>query len=224
MADRTTNLSLSQFDPDDRPSWTDDYNRDMRRIDTAVFNAQSEATEAKQNAAINSQEIQEIKDGLGNIGLPFNYFQRSGMDKLASTPATSSGVGIGDNDIIESIDRAKTMRVNSDGIYIIWSNIQTTLFGNVSDKATVRAGIYVADPDPGMGGTNFTTLVTRPLVSGTEYDTNEVAQTFHLPPTAIRMAAGSQFYITFNVKDADGRENSQNAHQKYASVGALKIG
>lgn len=223
-SEHTPHMQLSQFGPDDRPSWIDDYNQDMRTIDTAVSGAQNEATEANQNAARNSQEIQKIKDGLGNIGLPFNFFQYTGRDKLSSSPITSSGSGVGDNDIIQSIDRKKLMRVNSDGIYIIWSNIRTTIFGNVSDKATVRAGVYVYNPAPSMGGTEFTMLVTRPLTSGTEYSTDDVVQTFHLPPTVIRMEAGSQFSVKFNVKDADGREDSENAYQKYASVGVVKIG
>ena len=32
----TPHMQLSQFGPDDRPSWIDDYNQDMRTIDTAL--------------------------------------------------------------------------------------------------------------------------------------------------------------------------------------------
>lgn len=33
---QTTNYSLSQFAGTDRPSWLDDYNADMTKIDTAI--------------------------------------------------------------------------------------------------------------------------------------------------------------------------------------------
>lgn len=35
-SEHTPNMQLSQFEPDDRPSWLDDYNKDMRIIDTAL--------------------------------------------------------------------------------------------------------------------------------------------------------------------------------------------
>ena len=35
-SEHTPKMRLSQFGPDDRPSWIDDYNQDMRTIDTAL--------------------------------------------------------------------------------------------------------------------------------------------------------------------------------------------
>lgn len=35
-SEHTPHYNLSQFGPDDRPSWIDDYNTDMRTIDTAL--------------------------------------------------------------------------------------------------------------------------------------------------------------------------------------------
>lgn len=35
-SEHTPHYNLSQFGPDDRPSWLDDYNADMRTIDTAL--------------------------------------------------------------------------------------------------------------------------------------------------------------------------------------------
>ena len=35
-SEHTPHMQLSQFGPDDRPSWIDDYNQDMRTIDTAL--------------------------------------------------------------------------------------------------------------------------------------------------------------------------------------------
>ena len=35
-SEHTPHMRLSQFGPDDRPSWIDDYNADMRTIDTAL--------------------------------------------------------------------------------------------------------------------------------------------------------------------------------------------
>ena len=35
-SEHTPHMQLSQFGPNDRPSWIDDYNKDMRTIDTAL--------------------------------------------------------------------------------------------------------------------------------------------------------------------------------------------
>lgn len=55
---KTTNLNLSQFDEDDKPTWLGDYNGDMRKIDakmggvdTAVAEAKASATAAQTAAA-----------------------------------------------------------------------------------------------------------------------------------------------------------------------------
>lgn len=67
MAERTPHLSLSQFDPEDRPSWTDDYNRDMLKIDNSVFDTIGEATEAKRKTVENSQSIRGITQQVETI-------------------------------------------------------------------------------------------------------------------------------------------------------------
>lgn len=41
-SEHTPNMQLSQFGPDDRPSWIDDYNTDMRTIDTALTQGASQ--------------------------------------------------------------------------------------------------------------------------------------------------------------------------------------
>lgn len=43
---QTTNYSLSQFVGTDRPSWLDDYNADMTKIDTAIKAASQSTTTA----------------------------------------------------------------------------------------------------------------------------------------------------------------------------------
>lgn len=64
---KTPHYNLSQFAPDDRPSWTNDYNSDMQRLDTAVFDAQSDATEAKQSATANGEKIQQVSQQIGDM-------------------------------------------------------------------------------------------------------------------------------------------------------------
>lgn len=63
----TPQFHLSQFGPNDRPSWIDDYNADMQTLDTAISGAQSDATEAKQSATVNSQEIQQVSQQMGDM-------------------------------------------------------------------------------------------------------------------------------------------------------------
>lgn len=66
-SEHTPHYSLSQFGPGDRPSWIDDYNSDMQTLDTAVSGAQSDAAEAKQSATVNSQEIQQVSQQMGDM-------------------------------------------------------------------------------------------------------------------------------------------------------------
>lgn len=47
---KTTNYELSQFAGTDRPSWLDDYNADMTKIDTAVKAAAQSAANAYSKA------------------------------------------------------------------------------------------------------------------------------------------------------------------------------
>lgn len=66
-SEHTPHYSLSQFGPGDRPSWIDDYNSDMQTLDTAVSDAQSDATEARQSATTNGQSIREINSSLETV-------------------------------------------------------------------------------------------------------------------------------------------------------------
>ena len=50
---RTTRARLSQFEPDDKPSWQGDYNLDMKRIDDALIDTDGKI--ATQNTTIGTQ-------------------------------------------------------------------------------------------------------------------------------------------------------------------------
>jgi len=88
-ANKTTNLSLSQFIATDKPSWLSDYNADMAKIDagygTAISDsasavsgaasasaaaqaAQTTANSAQNLANSNKQDIDDIKNALENVG------------------------------------------------------------------------------------------------------------------------------------------------------------
>lgn len=78
----TTHYNLSQFGPNDRPSWIDDYNKDMRTIDTALTQGGSQpeplfcTTQTRQDNFTVSTET-PIYRGLfvireGNITVDYN--------------------------------------------------------------------------------------------------------------------------------------------------------
>ena len=46
----TTNYSLSQFEPTDKPAWLQDYNGDMTKIDVGINTAQLAADSAQLTA------------------------------------------------------------------------------------------------------------------------------------------------------------------------------
>ena len=54
---KTTNYELSQFVGTDKPAWLTDYNGDMGKIDTGIYNAQSTATGADGKADTNATNI-----------------------------------------------------------------------------------------------------------------------------------------------------------------------
>jgi len=64
---KTDKLKLSQFEATDKPSFIQDYNADMQKLDTAVSDAQSEAEEARQSATENGQSIREINSSLETV-------------------------------------------------------------------------------------------------------------------------------------------------------------
>lgn len=83
----TPQYHLSQFGPDDRPSWIDDYNRDMRLLDTSVFDAKSEATASKgalHTFGVDSiQDAENLRDRLYNAVL-------FGVDNTGATDASAT--------------------------------------------------------------------------------------------------------------------------------------
>lgn len=64
---KTTHYELSQFTANDIPAWLSDYNSDMRKIDTGIFNAQTVGGEAgtkADNAITTANEAKTVIESL----------------------------------------------------------------------------------------------------------------------------------------------------------------
>lgn len=237
----TSHYSLSQFGPGDRPSWIDDYNSDMQTLDTAVSGAQSDATEAKQSATVNSQEIQQVSQQMGNMtdeitdiknrlgasNTVYNYFTWSGVYMLNIQPpdgdyiyigAPSQG-GLGDNDTI-SLVHEHYIQVNQDGIYVIWASVN---IGRFSPQLNVPMALSLRTSTETESVTVHGSAAT-PLTSDTSVTHPRIEQSLTLPPTVLNLRAGT--YITIFVDPRDRAETEgawTYVHELESATGIVKI-
>ena len=236
----TPHYSLSQFGPNDRPSWIDDYNADMQTLDTAVSGAQSDAAEAKQSATVNSQEIQQvsqqmgdmtneitdIKNRLGASDTVYNYFTWNGVYILNIQPPdgdyinignTSQG-GLGDNDIINLVEE-RYIQVNQDGIYCIWSSVN---IGRFSPQLNVPMALSLNTSTETESITVHGSAAT-PLASDTDGTYTQIEQSLTLPPTVMSLRAGTYISIFIDPRGSAGTERAIHGYELESATGIVKI-
>ena len=232
-SEHTPRMQLSQFGPDDRPSWIDDYNADMRTIDTALGDGNQAVTDM-------TAEITAIKNKLDTSKTVFNYFNWSGADydislkpageqSNAIIPITAppSPVGeIGDNNVISAIDDT-IMQINQEGTYLIWSAINISAFSpNRSNLTTALSLEYIQDPasqDPSALNIIHGGFITPIKSENTAPE--QMAQSLSLQPTAVRLRAGAIFRLTLETGGDDTTPDAATIHAKLmeSSTGIIKI-
>lgn len=228
-SEHTPHYNLSQFGPDDRPSWIDDYNQDMRIIDTALGDGNQAVTDM-------TNEITAIKNKLDTSNTVHGYFQYNGNElvKINGTASTSS-IAIGDtsqptaggNGI--TLLQGKAIQVEHDGVYVIWSNINigqctpTPLEGSGYPFALMLMyahGIDAVEPAGVINGGFITPVMTTiESIDPPQY----VAQSLSLPPTMVNLHAGdiAGFMITTDRKESN--RNSLRMYHMESSTGIVKI-
>lgn len=225
---KTDKLHLSQFEATDKPSFIQDYNADMQTLDTAVSGAQSDATEAKQSATVNSQSIREIEEKLNNTGLVYNFFSVNEplpLNLMASNGRAlvviNTGAGNGNNEIISPLSE-KTIAINEGGVYIIWANVITSLFSNVFDGVNVYFCIKISR---GSGGPaiRYDLYTKIPLIASTENPASSSSQNFIASPIIVRLNKNDKINVSIET-NATGKSGNSNAYQTYAGTGVVKIG
>ena len=207
----TPHYNLSQFGPDDRPSWIDDYNQDMRTIDTAL--------------------------GDGNQAV-FNYFNWNGTRDISLNPTgeqnnaiipitnPSQTGGIGDNNVISAIDYY-IIQINQEGTYLIWSTINISAFSpNRSTLTTALSLVYAQDMtsvDPSAFNTIHGGFITPIKAENTA--PKQMAQSLSLQPTAVRLQAGAAFRLTLQTGGDDTTIDAPIIRAKImeSSTGIVKI-
>lgn len=227
----TPHYNLSQFGPDDRPSWVDDYNTDMRTIDTALNNGNQAVTDM-------TTEITAIKNKLDTSNTVFNYFNWSGTQEIALNPTgeqngaiipitdPSQTGGIGDNNVISAILDEDIIQINQEGTYLIWSTINISAFSpNHGNLTTALSLIYnqdITSVDPSTFNTIHGGFIT-PLKSDTA--PQQMAQSLSLQPTAVRLQAGAAFTLTLETggDDTTGDAPVIRAKIMESSTGIVKI-
>ena len=225
----TPPYNLSKFGPDDRPSWIDDYNTDMRTIDTAI----SDGNQAVTGMAT---EITAIKNKLDTINTVFNYFNWNGTQQIALNPtgeqadtvipiADSSQSGIGDNNVISATPEGAI--INQEGTYLIWSTINISAFyPNNSNLTTALSLVYTQDitsGDPSTLNIIHGGFITPIKTENTA--PQQMAQSLSLQPTAVNLRAGAAFMLKLETGGDDTTPDARIIHANLmeSSTGIIKI-
>lgn len=64
---KTTHYDLSQFTANDIPAWLSDYNADMGKIDTGIYNASTSASEASTKAGNAVTQVSELASTVSEL-------------------------------------------------------------------------------------------------------------------------------------------------------------
>lgn len=251
-SEHTPHMRLSQFGTDDRPSWIDDYNADMRIIDTALGDGNQAVTDM-------TNEITAIKNKLDTSNTVFNYFNWSGtdwdislkpvgeQDDSAIIPITNWEIksvseqddsaiisitnpsvtgGIGDNNVISAIDGA-AIQINQEGTYLIWSTINISAFSpNRGNLTTALSLAYIQAPnteDPAALNIIHGGFITPVKAENTA--PKQMAQSLSLQPTAVRLRAGACFMLMLKTGGNDTTPDAPVIHANImeSRTGIVKI-
>lgn len=217
----TPHYSLSQFGPGDRPSWIDDYNADMRTIDTAIH-------DESQTVADMTDEITDIKNRLGASNTVYNYFTWNGVNRLNMWPPagdyinigdTSQG-GLGDNDII-NLEHEHRICVSQDGIYCIWSSVN---IGRFSPQLNVPISLSVETYTATTESVIVHGSATTPLASDTDGTYTQIEQSLTLPPTVMSLRADTYIQILVEPRKSPEIEwASTSVYELESGTGIVKI-
>lgn len=106
---KTTHYDLTQFTANDIPAWLADYNADMGKIDTGIYNASTSASEASSkadNAVTQITELDSTVDELnGKVATNTSNITKAQNDitALQSTVSSNTQAIQGNTEAIQSI-------------------------------------------------------------------------------------------------------------------------
>lgn len=140
---KTTNYNLSQFIGADKPAWLQDYNSDMGKIDTGIYNAQSTATGADGKADSNATKIGTLTN--------LNTTVKTDLVSAVNEVNTAAGAAQGTANTADGKANANALAITA---------IQTALAKfNLTDFR-----------NPVVTSTNFTIAGTPDIASATNSD------------------------------------------------------
>ena len=106
---KTTHYDLSQFTANDIPAWLADYNADMGKIDTGIYNASTSASEASSKADNAVTQITELDSTVtelsGKVATNSSNITKvqSDLSTLQSAVSSNSQAIQGNTEAIQSI-------------------------------------------------------------------------------------------------------------------------
>lgn len=68
----TSHYNLSQFEPNDRPTWLGDYNSDMQKIDSAIAGVRGSTSDIDQKVNTNTDDIAVLKTNVNGLQVAQN--------------------------------------------------------------------------------------------------------------------------------------------------------
>ena len=228
-SEHTPHMQLSQFGLDDRPSWIDDYNQDMRTIDTALSDGNQAVTDM-------TNEITAIKNKLDTSNTVYGYFQYNGNELITiNGTASTSNIAIGDTsqptvggDGITLL-QGQGIQVEHDGVYVIWSSINigpctpNPIGGSGYPFALALAYIHGVEATGPAGVINGGFIT--PVMSHIESTSPQqyVAQSVSLPPTVVSLRAGDIATFTLTTDRKESNRNPLKMYHMESSTGIVQI-
>lgn len=170
---KTTHYDLSQFTANDIPAWLADYNADMGKIDTGIYNASTSASEAATKADDAVTQVTEIASTVtelsGKVGTNSSNITKvqNGLTTLQSTVSSNSQAIQGNTEAIQSIiDQDNPGNIAKINALLNKDKLNITISSFVNDSTYTK---YKFRASYSWSGIDNTFIPTGSLAPANEY-------------------------------------------------------
>ena len=175
----TQHYNLSQFGPDDRPSWIDDYNQDMRNIEQVIAMAFTQLA-PKPILYCNAQVLQ-------------------GSNFTASTETPYKAVFSTSNSNIFVDYNTNTIQINESGLYVVSGYAEVS--GVTLDAGDDKSLQLEINSSNGYGDENIITSVFNKSYEPNEPADYGMVQSCSITPIIVQLSAGDKVTMGISPKN-----------------------
>ena len=215
---KTDKLKLSQFEATDKPSFLQDYNADMQKIDENMYRIDEKARTIDLTYLSKSEasETYATKNEMSKLVTVFNYFKNTGpiVKTISNTNAeesitikSSPYTGLGDNEKIKLVN-ATTIEVQERALYAIWGVFVISLAGGGATMDGIPVSVVLSIYHDGTYSLEHVNTTVLRTTDKTKPDTRS-EQSIIVPQTIVELPEHSQFKITLKTpENYDGRQQA----------------